>query len=230
MIEQKTERPRRERVFVHSPEEALVARNILAEAKQFGGEVDHLKVEVVSRVTRRSSLLDYQPEGLIDLRQAARSSVLLAQGVNPEDVGIRSQLYKTWEEVFGRRSISFVVWKDRLGNVLAQGDMNYMVDTPIAQKLLALGPTHRGWEKVVCWNLGIPEHTLDESHEGFKRVQPETPTFLFSDEIEKLKSDGKLLAYIGQDLYEEAFEGYLVDEYPGYGWSTLFKVRAYLFD
>lgn len=230
-IEARPERPLKARSFVCSPEQVQVAQNILEEAKQFGGNVDHFKIDVNQRISTRLSLLEPYTEGLIDLRRAAREQVLLANGANPEDVFIESSIRKAKEEAFNRDdSFFFVVWKDVKGNIVASGDMEYMFDTPLVKKLLSLGPTSRGWQEVVCWNLGLPEITVDDTHEQCRRIQPETATFLFSDEIKELKSNRQLLAYVGSSLYEEQFEGYLIDKEPIHGWQTLFKIRGRLFD
>jgi hypothetical protein len=229
MIEAVEKRPK-ELVFTLKPEKAQVAKEILEEAQKFNGKVDQFRLTFPNRIPERHSLIDDPIDGLTELRQAARNSVLLANGTEANDLHISYQMRKIKEETFERRdSSSFLVWKGFNGKTFASGDLGYM-RTPLVDKLIGIGKTNRGWENLVCWSLGRPELYFDEANERFKRIKPEIPFFLFSDELEELKNKGELLSYIYQDLYEEMFEAYMIGKNPEYNWPALYKVRGYLMD
>lgn len=216
-------------LFHINPEHATTAWNILKEAEQFGANVDDIKLKV-EHVPIRHSLLEPTLPGIMDLRWVARAGVLAANGVDKDEIGIRSQLKKIKEEAFRRGdSFSFVVWKDHFDRIVAQGEMRFMTGSNIYRELIALGATNRGWESVVCWDLGDPEFYLDENKKHFQRVHPKSQTFFFSDELEELRTKGDVVTYSHAGLYGEGFEAYLVDRNE-YTWPTLYKIRATLSD
>lgn len=211
------------------PQQTQIAEQILAEARESGVDTSELKYKV-GIPTPDGSIFAVRSPGLMDLRYLARTRILEASGANPEDIGITSQLRRIKEEAFHRGdSFSFVVWKDHFDRILAQGEMRYMTGSEIYKKLMALGPTNRGWEKVACWDLGNPELYLDEDNKNFQRVHPKSQSFLFKDELEKLRTTKQLVTYASHNIYEEGFEAYLVDENE-YHWPTLYKARGYLLD
>jgi hypothetical protein len=211
------------------PEQTHLADQILEEAGEFGVDIHELKYKV-GIPTPDGSIFAVRQPGLMDLRWLARAKILEANGADPEDIGITSQLRRIKEEAFHRGdSFPFVVWKDHFDRIVAQGEMRYMTGSEVYKKLMALGPTNRGWERVACWDLGNPEFYLDENSKNFQKVHPKSQTFLFKDELEKLKADKQLVTYTSHSIYEEGFEAYLVDENE-YQWPTLYKARGYLLD
>lgn len=219
---------RKEKVPLMSEEEILLENNkeleqverILSEATNYGVDVSKLKYRVRRSFDGGNDSDDIyggffsEHDNMIQkIRRSARGAILVANGADAAAAGPWSWDHQDQKENSGiiRNSTFFVVWKNLFGKTVAVGERDYLINNPIIQKFNSLCQTRRGWQSVECWNLGCPGLYLDKTFPHYKDIWPENLTFLFSDEVEQLKTKGSLVTYYYHSIYQEAAEAYFID-------------------
>lgn len=218
-----------------TPKDFDTAQKLMAEAQEFGGDVSNLKLAITFPPDREierwaHSVFSTSPPPNIEVvRTICRRAVLMAHGADAEEANLVQVFYKAKMEHFGFNAGqigTICLWRDRENGVIAKGPRWCFQDTPLFNQLMALRPTNRSWDTILFWDLGAPELFFKKE----SRVNAKAAIFLFSDELEKLKTEGQVLVRNHHDLMEETFEGFLLTKRPDYGWLTVYRVKARLLD
>ncbi|HEY5601432.1 MAG TPA: hypothetical protein VIK81_05120 [Patescibacteria group bacterium] len=224
LVETQAERSYKHQIFFVTPPQKELASRLINQSVVLGvNSIDKIRIEVADEVRMPSTHLDLSPLILRDLRTELRYKILEANNVKIPSFG------QVQREVFNRGdTFRWVVWKDYSGSVRASGELSYFEDSSVLQKLYKLGEENkRGWSEMICYNLGIPEITLDQSSKYYKGIiQKQTASFLFPDEIETLRNEGQLVSDFKVEILGGWFEGFLIDKINEKNQSLLFKVRA----
>lgn len=210
--------------FLISSDDAELAQRTLQEVRDRGGNADHISFHVgdLPPEEHHDILTPYEPcsNGIMGLRHECRQVVLSANGADiTAQVRIEDQL-----KALGIETNWFCAIRDGWGRIEALGHPRWLM-TPLIHELLQVRPTNRTWNRVEVWHLFYASVI-----EAKNRLVPQAKVFLFTEEWETLKREGKLLTYNYHDVYNEIFEGFVLRRGEDDEEAVLWKVCGYLLD
>ena len=212
-------------IFTCTNKQAIEASQILAEARTKGADVSGLVLDIVGeKMTPWQE--DQAKISWPNLRENARKEILVACGANREGSFFqnRPSILDEYDDGISYYTSHGVIfrWRDRWNYPVNPKQKPLWYSSEVVSSLLGLQRERRPLRYAIFWDLGDPEFYLNQGLKGFKDIDPETQTYLFTDERLKLKQDRKVVTYQS----DGEFEAYIITQHPELALPTLFRIRA----